>query len=125
MAELRAEIADLRRLRVYSSALLLVFLVAPLIAAVPIYVLAEGPTNPELSDYGLASQYALSVALRSPVSNVTVRTPIGRTLTVVLSFLNLVFFGFIASIVATSVQIQVKRSNLPIYLKGKQEPKKG
>jgi len=112
-AKLEDEIDRLEKMRLWSAVLLLVFLVAPSLVAVPILVCAEAPANSGLSNYYSALGYAVGVATRSRISNATVVTPIGQAVTVVLSLFNLIFFGFISSIVMTSIQIHVTASKLP------------
>jgi len=117
--ELEREIENLKRMRLWSFFLLLVFLIAPVLIFVPILVCLEGSSNPGLSNLFSSLEYVIGVVTQSQISSATVQTQAGRIITVILSLLNLVFFGFIASIIVTTIDIRTKASRLPRRIHGR------
>lgn len=70
----------------------------------------ESESNTEFQSYENAFLYSYNVIMGSDITDLTISTTNGKILTGGLSLLNLVFFGFIASIITITIQLKIQKA---------------
>ena len=72
----------------------------------------ESSHNTKLRDYGSNLVFIYKAITNADVTDATVITNDGKIIIGVFALLNLVFFGFIAAIITTSVEIMIAKQKI-------------
>jgi hypothetical protein len=109
IGELQDEINDLKKLRKWLIVFFVLFVVLPIpIGGIVLYN-AERSVNSSITSELDGIAYCFQVATGAKIANTTVTTTnVGKLISGILGLMNLVFFGFIASIITCWIEISIK-----------------
>lgn len=109
IGELQDEINDLKRLRRWLVGFFILFIALPIpIGGIALYNV-ERSVNSSITSELDGIGYCLQVATGAKINTATVPTTnAGKLISGILGLMNLVFFGFIASIITCSIEINIK-----------------
>jgi hypothetical protein len=111
--ELQDEINDLKNIRKWLVSFFILFIAIPIpIGGTALYY-AERSVNSSIRSELDGIAYCFQVATGARVTNATApNTSVGKLISAILGLMNLVFFGFIASIITCSIEIDIKQKRL-------------
>lgn len=111
-SSIRQEIRDLRRLRRWLALIFILSIILPIpIGGVAFYEL-ERDLNKDVTSFWVALEYAFDAAIGTKLTNITATSFVGGIVFNALAILKLVFFGFVSSIIMTTLQICMKSREL-------------
>jgi len=113
IGELQDEINDLKKIRKWLVGFFILFIALPIpIGGTALYY-AERTVNPSIASELDGIAYCFQVATGARFTNATAPTTNGgKLISALLGLMNLVFFGFIASIITCSIEIDIKHRRM-------------
>jgi len=105
-------IIELQRVRKYLIKLFIGFVGVPVFLGPLIFIYLESGTNSQLTDYVGSFMYNYEIITGTEITNSTTITVGGKIVTGIFSLLYLVFFGFIAAIIMTTIEIMSIREGI-------------
>lgn len=117
VSQIRQEIRDLKVLRSWLAVVFVVSILLPIPMGATAFYQLENSSNRSVTSFEDALEYALDVTVGTKLTNFTAVTLGGKIISSLLAVLKLVFFGFIASIIMTWLEIYIKERELS-YLRG-------
>jgi hypothetical protein len=113
IGELQDEINDLKKLRKWLVGFFILFIALPIpIGGIALYNV-EKTVNPSITSELDGIGYCFQVATGAQITNTTSPTTnVGKLISGLLGLMNLVFFGFIASIITCSIEIDIKHGRM-------------
>ncbi len=101
------KIRYLKRLRKILIGVFSAFIIIPLIFGPLLFINFEKNSNSEFSTYENAFLYNYGIVIGTELTNSTVSTIESKIVVGAFSLLNLIFFGFIAAIITTTIEIKL------------------
>lgn len=106
------KITELKKIRSELIKYFVVFVVVPIFLGPLLFIALESNLNNELSDYVSAFAFNYEIIIGAEITNTTAVTDGGKIIVGIFSLLYLVFFGFVAGIIMTSIEIRVLSKNI-------------